>query len=97
MRVVNDCGNAFAMGLVGGGVWHFVKGVRNTPSVANDATFRAFAFCAVVIAVCMCVEMQSMIRLSQRAAHCVESRVACWWQLWCVSQKLPFAARSLFL
>jgi import inner membrane translocase subunit TIM17 len=30
-RIIDDMGSAFAMGAVGGTVWHFFKGVRNSP------------------------------------------------------------------
>eukprot|EP00927_Polykrikos_kofoidii_P030727 TRINITY_DN26454_c0_g1_i1.p1 TRINITY_DN26454_c0_g1~~TRINITY_DN26454_c0_g1_i1.p1 ORF type:complete len:206 (+),score=32.88 TRINITY_DN26454_c0_g1_i1:97-714(+) len=30
-RIVEDLGGAFGMGVVGGFVWHFVKGARNSP------------------------------------------------------------------
>ncbi|KAJ3350951.1 hypothetical protein AMAG_13055 [Allomyces macrogynus ATCC 38327] len=30
-NVLNDAGGAFAMGAIGGGMWHFVKGARNAP------------------------------------------------------------------
>lgn len=30
-RIVDDCGSAFAMGSIGGGIWHSVKGYRNSP------------------------------------------------------------------
>lgn len=29
--IVNDFGGAFAMGLIGGSIWHSVKGFRNSP------------------------------------------------------------------
>ncbi|KAI9597668.1 mitochondrial inner membrane translocase subunit Tim17/Tim22/Tim23/peroxisomal protein PMP24 [Syncephalis fuscata] len=29
--ILNDMGGAFAMGAIGGGIWHSVKGARNTP------------------------------------------------------------------
>lgn len=32
-RIVDDCGGAFAMGAIGGGIFSFVKGWRNSPSV----------------------------------------------------------------
>lgn len=31
-RIVDDCGGAFTMGLIGGGVFQTVKGFRNAPS-----------------------------------------------------------------
>ncbi|KAK2184981.1 hypothetical protein NP493_248g00021 [Ridgeia piscesae] len=31
-RIVDDCGGAFAMGAIGGGVFHSIKGFRNAPS-----------------------------------------------------------------
>lgn len=34
-RIVDDCGGAFTMGLVGGGVFQAIKGFRNAPSGVN--------------------------------------------------------------
>jgi len=31
-RIVDDCGGAFTMGLIGGGVFQSIKGFRNAPS-----------------------------------------------------------------
>ena len=31
--ILNDFGGAFAMGAVGGGIWHGIKGARNSPRV----------------------------------------------------------------
>ena len=31
-RILDDVGGAFAMGAFGGGIWHFVKGARNSPA-----------------------------------------------------------------
>lgn len=31
-RIVDDCGGAFAMGAIGGSVFHSIKGFRNAPS-----------------------------------------------------------------
>jgi mitochondrial import inner membrane translocase subunit TIM17 len=30
-RIVDDVGGAFCMGAIGGGIWHFFKGMRNAP------------------------------------------------------------------
>lgn len=30
-KILDDCGGAYCMGLVGGGVWHLFKGMRNSP------------------------------------------------------------------
>jgi import inner membrane translocase subunit TIM17 len=30
-RIIDDIGGAFGMGAVGGGVWHLIKGLRNSP------------------------------------------------------------------
>jgi len=30
-RIVEDLGSAFGMGCIGGFIWHFVKGYRNSP------------------------------------------------------------------
>ena len=32
-RIIEDAGGAFSMGFIGGGIWHFVKGFRNSPRV----------------------------------------------------------------
>ncbi|XP_016955072.1 mitochondrial import inner membrane translocase subunit Tim17-A [Drosophila biarmipes] len=34
-RIVDDCGGAFAMGCIGGGVFQTIKGFRNAPSGLN--------------------------------------------------------------
>jgi hypothetical protein len=34
-RILDDMGGAFGMGAVGGGVWHFLKGVKNSPGNAR--------------------------------------------------------------
>ncbi|CAM0906660.1 unnamed protein product [Alopecurus aequalis] len=34
-RILDDAGVGFAMGAVGGSVWHFVKGLRNSPNGAR--------------------------------------------------------------
>jgi len=34
-RVLDDAGGAFAMGALGGAIWHFVKGWRNAPRAAR--------------------------------------------------------------
>ena len=30
-RILDDIGGAFSMGAIGGGVWHSIKGARNSP------------------------------------------------------------------
>lgn len=30
-RIVDDVGGAFGMGAIGGSIWHFIKGARNSP------------------------------------------------------------------
>jgi len=30
-RILDDVGGAFGMGAVGGGLWHTVKGIKNSP------------------------------------------------------------------
>jgi len=34
--VLNDFGGAFAMGAIGGGIWHGIKGARNSPRVSGQ-------------------------------------------------------------
>ncbi|KAA8495416.1 Mitochondrial import inner membrane translocase subunit TIM17-2 [Porphyridium purpureum] len=36
-RILDDVGGAFAMGLGGGSIWHFFKGLRNSPRGARFA------------------------------------------------------------
>ena len=38
-RICDDIGGAFAMGAVGGGIWHSVKGFRNAPKGLNNRFF----------------------------------------------------------
>lgn len=33
--ILNDLGGAFVMGAVGGGIWHSVKGAKNSPRVCS--------------------------------------------------------------
>ncbi|XP_024860260.1 mitochondrial import inner membrane translocase subunit Tim17-B isoform X1 [Kryptolebias marmoratus] len=35
-RIVDDCGGAFTMGAIGGGVFQAVKGFRNAPAVSSE-------------------------------------------------------------
>jgi hypothetical protein len=37
--ILNDFGGAFAMGAVGGGIWHGIKGARNSPRVRYPPPF----------------------------------------------------------
>jgi hypothetical protein len=37
--ILNDFGGAFAMGAVGGGIWHGIKGARNSPRVRCPSLF----------------------------------------------------------
>lgn len=36
-RIVDDCGGAFTMGAIGGGIFQAVKGFRNSPSVSDSS------------------------------------------------------------
>lgn len=38
--ILNDFGGAFSMGAIGGGIWHGIKGARNSPRV-RCAEFKA--------------------------------------------------------
>lgn len=65
-RIVGDVGGAFGFGLVGGGVWHSVKGFRNSPKgqgtqgALKAAMYRApvlggnFAVWGALFSVCDC-------------------------------------------
>lgn len=35
-RIVDDCGGAFTMGTIGGGVFQAIKGFRNAPAVSSS-------------------------------------------------------------
>lgn len=35
-RILDDVGGAFGMGLIGGGIWHSIKGARNSPKGWNS-------------------------------------------------------------
>lgn len=34
-RILDDIGGAFGMGAVGGGIWHLIKGAKNSPTGAR--------------------------------------------------------------
>lgn len=34
-RIVDDCGGAFTMGTIGGGIFQAIKGFRNSPVVSE--------------------------------------------------------------
>ena len=34
-RIIDDCGGAFGMGCLGGGLFHLIKGMRNSPRGAR--------------------------------------------------------------
>jgi len=42
-RIVDDCGGAFALGAIGGTLFHSIKGFRHAPSVKFPFNF--FLFC----------------------------------------------------
>uniref|UniRef100_UPI0037E764CF mitochondrial import inner membrane translocase subunit Tim17-B isoform X1 n=1 Tax=Semicossyphus pulcher TaxID=241346 RepID=UPI0037E764CF len=39
-RIVDDCGGAFTMGAIGGGVFQAIKGFRNAPAVSSTLYIR---------------------------------------------------------
>ena len=41
-RIVDDCGGAFAMGCIGGGIFQAIKGFRNAPSGVNKRIVSIF-------------------------------------------------------
>lgn len=43
-RIVDDCGGAFAMGCIGGGVFQSIKGFRNAPSGFNRRLVKFYTF-----------------------------------------------------
>lgn len=50
-RIVDDCGGAFAMGCIGGGVFQSIKGFRNAPSGFSRRMVRYF----IIILILICV------------------------------------------
>lgn len=38
-RIVDDCGGAFTMGAIGGGLFQSVKGFRNAPVVSSQCNW----------------------------------------------------------
>ncbi|KAJ8673607.1 hypothetical protein QAD02_004869 [Eretmocerus hayati] len=38
-RIIDDCGGAFTMGAIGGGIFQSIKGFRNAPSGLNKRLF----------------------------------------------------------
>lgn len=43
-RIVDDCGGAFTMGAIGGGVFQAIKGFRNAPAVSPKGLFLGSSF-----------------------------------------------------
>lgn len=48
-RIVDDCGGAFAMGCIGGGVFQAIKGFRNAPSGFSRRLVSQFHFFFTII------------------------------------------------
>ena len=42
---MDDCGGAFTMGAIGGGIFQAVKGFRNAPSVSSTLKVNIVVFC----------------------------------------------------
>ena len=49
-RIVDDCGGAFAMGCIGGGVFQAIKGFRNAPSGLSRRFVSNFVHCDAITA-----------------------------------------------
>lgn len=47
-RIVDDCGGAFAMGCIGGGVFQAIKGFRNAPSGLSRRFVSNFVHCDAI-------------------------------------------------
>lgn len=47
-RIVDDCGGAFAMGCIGGGVFQAIKGFRNAPSGLSRRFVSKFSQCDAI-------------------------------------------------
>ncbi|KAL1242879.1 Mitochondrial import inner membrane translocase subunit Tim17-B [Trichinella spiralis] len=41
-RIVDDCGGAFSMGLVGGGIFHYIRGVKHSPTGFSKRLMNGF-------------------------------------------------------
>lgn len=39
-RILEDAGGAFAMGGIGGSLWHGIKGFKNSPRVRNTKDYK---------------------------------------------------------
>uniref|UniRef100_A0A182MA86 Uncharacterized protein n=1 Tax=Anopheles culicifacies TaxID=139723 RepID=A0A182MA86_9DIPT len=48
-RIVDDCGGAFAMGCIGGGVFQAIKGFRNAPSGFNRRLSIFLPRCSLIL------------------------------------------------
>ena len=63
-RIVDDVGGAFCMGSIGGGIWHYFKGVRNAPKGErlrggiSSVKARAPIVGGVCVCVCVCVRLR---------------------------------------
>ena len=42
--ILSDFGGAFAMGAIGGGIWHGFKGARNSPRVRTKVIFLLYTY-----------------------------------------------------
>jgi hypothetical protein len=61
-RIIDDIGGAFGMGAVGGGAWHLIKGLRNSPP-----GFRAQG--ALEVGVCAAAALRGVGRAAMHACN----------------------------
>lgn len=62
-RILDDIGGAFGMGAVGGGIWHLIKGAKNSPTGARTrGGIEVLIHSQTSIARCThCVRMESVL------------------------------------
>lgn len=46
-RIVDDCGGAFTMGLIGGGIFQSIKGFRNAPAGISKRFVSIYSYCTL--------------------------------------------------
>lgn len=61
-RILEDAGGAFAMGSIGGGIWHFVKGFRNSPRVSRVSLSISISISiSICMRLCLCKHLYSAL------------------------------------
>jgi hypothetical protein len=94
------CSNAFTMGLLGGALWHFGKGVRNSPkgstawtrTHAHALTLTRRRLNAVYVSVC-CAGTQSGITIAKTRALRTAGSFGAWGAMFATSEFFILMAR----